>query len=149
MTDITLREINKDNWREATKLNVSDDQQNFVAPNWYSIIEALFEPELYSYGIYAGDDMVGYVMCGLDADDTGEYWIVRLMTDKTHQNKGYGRTALHKIIDMMHEKFNCHIIFLSFEPENHIAKKFYESVGFVDTGRVEHGEIVYRLDLNK
>ena len=38
-------------------------------------------------------------------------------------------------------------VFLSFEPENKGAAALYRSVGFVDTGRVEYGEIVYRMDL--
>ena len=38
-------------------------------------------------------------------------------------------------------------IYISFEPENAIAKALYESLGFVPDGRVLYGEVVYYLAL--
>ena len=149
MTALTLRDITKDNWQEAVKLKVAESQKNFVAPNWYSIIEVIFEPDFESRGIYADDTMVGYVMYGIDTEKSeSAYWIVRLMMGEAHQNKGYGRKALAVIVTEMKDRYDdCTAVFLSFEPENTIARDFYLSEGFVDTGRVEYGETVFRLDL--
>jgi len=149
MTALTLRDITKDNWQEAVKLKVAESQKNFVAPNWYSIIEVIFEPDFESRGIYADDTMVGYVMYGIDSEKSElEYWIVRLMMGEAHQNKGYGRKALRIIVKEMKDRYDdCTAVFLSFEPENTIARDFYLSEGFVDIGRVEYGETVFRLDL--
>jgi diamine N-acetyltransferase len=36
----------------------------------------------------------------------------------------------------MVNQFNCDEIFITFVPENEIAKQLYVSVGFTDTGRV-------------
>jgi diamine N-acetyltransferase len=144
---ITLREINKDNWYVATGLKVSNEQKNFVAPNWYSVLEALYsEGELYSRGIYKGDEMVGYTMMGQDKD-TQQCYIVRLMIDAKHQGKGYGRTAMKLMVDDLKARYNPDAIFISFEPENHAARKLYESLGFADTGKIEEGELVFRLPL--
>jgi len=149
MVAITLQNITKDNWQQAIKLKVAESQKNFVAPNWYSIIEVLFNSDDFeSRGIYADDVMVGYVMYGLDDEKSEpEYWIVRLMIGEDHQKKGYGRQALPLILAEMQARYQCDAVFLSFEPENTVARDFYLSEGFVDTGRVEYGETVFRYDL--
>lgn len=144
---ITLREITSDNWRAAINLKLHDGQEKFVAPNWYSMLEAIYSNgELHSRVIYHDDTMIGYVMYGHEPQ-TGEAWIVRLMTDKDAQGKGYGRTAMGLIIDQVKQTYNCKEIFISVVPENITARKLYESLGFQDTGRVEDDELVFRLTL--
>lgn len=39
------------------------------------------------------------------------------------------------------------IVSLSYEPDNVIAKTLYASLGFVETGKIEDGELVARLIL--
>jgi diamine N-acetyltransferase len=144
---ITLREITRDTWRDVAKLKLADGQEKFVAPNWYSMLEALFsDGELHSRAIYTDDTLIGYTMYGIEPK-TQECWIVRLMTDKDHQGKGYGRQAMALIIDLIRQTYNCKEIFISFEPHNSVAKKLYESIGFQDTGRIEDEELVFRLPL--
>jgi diamine N-acetyltransferase len=84
----------------------------------------------------------------IDENDR-EYWIYRLMIDQRHQGRGYGRAAMLLLIDRIRSEMDeeRHRIFISFEPENEVAKSLYESLGFVPDGRVEYGEIVYRLDV--
>lgn len=142
---VTLREITRDNWRAVAQLKLHDGQEKFVAPNWYSMLEALHSNgNLHSRAIYLDDTLIGYTMYGID-DRTQDYWIVRLMTDRDQQGKGYGRQAIALIIDQMEQTYRCNEIFISFEPTNNVARKLYERLGFQDTGRVEDGELVFRL----
>ncbi len=144
---ITLKPITVDNWKDACKLEVREDQKTFVAHNMYSIAESKFYPSSEPMGIYAGEEMVGFVMWGIDTDQpVEEWWIIRLMIDAAQQGKGYGKAATQAAIAQIKAK-GAREIFLSFEPENDGAKKLYSSLGFADTGRVEYGEIVYRLAL--
>jgi diamine N-acetyltransferase len=144
---ITLREITRHNWEDAAQLKVHEGQRGFVAPNWYSMLEAVFsEGELHSRGIYLDDSLVGYAMYGIHPE-TKACWIVRLMTDKAHQGKGYGRSAMALILDQIKTRYACNEIFISFNPANSVARKFYESIGFVDTGEIEDDELVFRLAL--
>ncbi len=153
MTEITLREITKDNWRVCGRLEVADDQRDFVAPNMWSLLQYLYQDPTDTFvplGIYDGETMVGFAMYGMGqfGDQTGwEIW--RLMIDKNHQRKGYGRKALHLLIDLLCEKFHPAAIYIMFELDNHVAQRFYESIGFRDTGVVDDGERVYRLDLTE
>lgn len=142
---ITLREITRDNWRAVAGLQLHEGQEAFVAPNWYSMLEALHsDGDLHSRAIYLDDSLIGYVMYGTDPA-THECWIIRLMTDKNQQRKGYGRQAMALIIDQIRQTYACDAILICFEPTNTVARRFYQSLGFQDTGRIEEEELVFRL----
>jgi diamine N-acetyltransferase len=146
--NVQLRDITAENWRQVCKLQLDEPQNRYVAPNWYSILEANYGIEeatdTYSKAIYAGDDVVGYAMyIGMEPERQG--YIVRLMTGKDHQGKGYGRAAMQQIIEQLRQQVYCDKILISFVPGNDIAQKLYEQLGFVDTGRVEDGELVFEL----
>lgn len=147
---VEFRAITKDNWFECTRLKVRDDQASFVATNVFSIAQAQFFPEVTAQAIYAGDEMVGFLMHGEDADENpNEYWVWRLMIDARYQGKGYGRAAMDTLITQLRANPTIDAVYLSYEPENHDAARFYARLGFEATGRIEHGELVVRLALNQ
>ena len=142
---VTLRDITRDNFKQCVNLEVGEDQKGFVAPNVYSLAQTTVEPTYVAQAVYAGEEMVGFVLYGYDTDD-GYYYVGRLMIDKRHQGKGYGRAATLEAIRRMREQPDCREIALSVALENHTAQKLYESLGFVKTGEVvAHGEEVMRL----
>jgi diamine N-acetyltransferase len=141
---VTLRPLDRHNWRECVRLKVRPDQDHFVASNTYSIAQSKMEPECVPLAIYAGDTMVGFLMYALDADD-GDYWIYRLMIAADQQGKGYGRAAMQSAIRLMRELPGCTGITISYEPENTVAERLYESLGFRKTGQMVAGEVVQRL----
>jgi diamine N-acetyltransferase len=83
-------------------------------------------------------------MYGVDPE-TDKHWIIELMIDQGQQQKGYGRVAMHALIDHMKQFYHCQEIYLSIVPGNTVAQKLYESLGFQDTHTVEHGENVFEL----
>jgi diamine N-acetyltransferase len=145
MATVHLKEINQDNWQQAIGLDVTPDQKHFVAPNLYSIAEAIFNPTFVPLAIYdETETMVGFLMHGTNPDND-ELWIIRLMVDQQYQGRGYGRAAMEEIIRQLRDRSDRQEIFTSYEPDNHVAAKLYRSLGFEDTGRVENGELVVRL----
>ena len=146
---VEFREITENNYSECLNLKVSDNQENFVASNIYSLAQAwVFYETAYPFAIYANDTntMVGFIMMGF-YKPKGIYNIWRFMIDERFQGKGYGREAILLAIKYLKEKYNVQEIFLSFEPDNVVAEKLYSSVGFQRTGEVEDGEIVMCLNL--
>ncbi|MCL2204063.1 MAG: GNAT family N-acetyltransferase, partial [Defluviitaleaceae bacterium] len=122
-------------------------QKNFVASNMYSLAQAwVFYNTAYPFAIYAGDEMVGFIMMGYHKPK-GIYNIWRFMIDKRFQNKGYGKAALLLAVKYIREKYNASELYLSFEPENSTAEKLYNSIGFARTGEVDDGEIVMCLKM--
>ena len=141
---IHFKEIDRNNFFDVIDLKVAEEQKNFVATNVFSLAQAKAFPECIPFAIYNDEDLVGFIMYCMDADDH-EYWIYRLMIDHKYQGKGYGKAAMDKLIDMIKEDTSHHVIYLSFEPENIGAKQLYEKLGFKPDGRVIDGEIVYKL----
>ncbi|MFR1709793.1 MAG: GNAT family N-acetyltransferase [Clostridium sp.] len=144
--EISFKEINNDNWRECIKLSVEENQKGFVASNAYSILESKFEEGCYPLAIYDGETMVGFLMYNLDSEDNS-WWMCRLMMDKNHQGKGYGRASILKLLKLLKEDQGSIKVYTSFEPENNVAEKLYESVGFRKTGQVMWGEVVMETQL--
>jgi len=143
---IELKEVTADNLGKISKLKVKESQQNFVAPNALSVAQSKFYPSWVCLAANTGEEPVGFAMYGIE-DEDNSLWIIRMMIDETFQGKGYGRQLLASTVEHIRNNYNCSEIFLSFVPGNDTAKKLYESFGFKDTGRVEEGEIVYRLQL--
>ncbi|MCI0715756.1 MAG: GNAT family N-acetyltransferase [Chlorobi bacterium] len=143
---IELKEITRENLEKVLTLKVKKEQESFVALNAKSIAQSKFYPSLVTLIVYNENEPVGFLMFGENETD-GCMWIIRMMIDEKFQRKGYGREALRQLIELIKKEYGCQEIFLSFDPENEAAKKLYESFGFYDTGKIEEGEIVYKLNL--
>ena len=141
---VTLKDVDRENFKRCVKLEVHEAQAGFVASNVFSIAQSKVEPTYLTQAVYDGDEMVGFVMYGWDVDDQRHY-LGRLMVDRAHQGKGYGRAAMVEVIRRLRAEPGCREIALSVNPENHPARRLYESLGFVKTGEVSHGEDVMRL----
>ncbi|MCB0725756.1 MAG: GNAT family N-acetyltransferase [Ignavibacteriae bacterium] len=145
--NIKLKEITKDNLIDIFKLKVKQHQKTFVSPNVYSIAESKVYDNFSPKAIYAGEALVGFLMYGTNPEKENEVWIIRLMVDEQFQGRGFGKQAMLVAIELLKQIYNPPAIYLSFEPGNELAKNFYHSLGFKDTGEILYGELVHRLDL--
>ena len=158
---ITLRKIDARNVWELVALEVQEEQKSFVATNTESILEAYCAITnggvALPFGIYDGETPVGFVMIGYGCDDwedapaiaRNNYSIWRLMIDRNCQGRGYGKAALTAALDYI-RRFPCgkaECCFLSYEPENSVAKQLYHSFGFRENGEMDGEEVVAVLKL--
>lgn len=148
---ITLREIGTKNLEAVLDLKPTEEQKNFVASNMFSLAEAYAVNASGRYAkplaIYADDEPVGFMMIGYDfkndydeEEDDEElpyfveksYLFWRFMIDKEHQGNGYGRKALALALDFIRSfpAGEAEYCWLSYEPENEVARKLYASFGF-------------------
>ncbi len=143
---VTLREITKDTVRAIIDLEVGERQKDFVAPNSVSIAQAHFEPKAWFRAAFADEEPVGFVMVYEDPDKP-EYFLWRLMIDKNHQGKGYGRRVLEQVIDRVRGLPGATVLVTSYVPGEGSPGDFYHLLGFVDTGEVHGEEIITALEL--
>lgn len=159
---LRLEKVNGKNVWDILKLSVKEEQKHFVSGNDRSIIEAYTTITgggyAYPFGIYNDDVLVGFLMVGYDTDEYWEnppaiaknnYSLWRLMIDKNHQHKGYGKEAVRLALDFI-KSLPCgkaEYCWLSYEPENTVAKELYKSFGFKETGDMDEGEIIATLRL--
>ena len=157
-----LEKVNGHNVWDILKLTVSESQKNFVAANDISIIEAYTAMTgngyAFPFGIYDGNIPVGFLMIGFDVDDCwtdapaiakGNYNLWRFMIDKSYQNRGFGREAVRLALDFI-KSFPCgeaEYCWLSYEPENAVARQLYRSFGFEETGEMDGEELIAALRL--
>ena len=142
---IRLEEITRENIDEVLALKVDESQKSFVSTNGDSLAQAYVYPETaFPFAVYEDSTMVGFIMMGYY--EVKEYYTLwKFMIDRRYQNKGYGRQALRLGIQYLQNRFNVSEIYTGVVPGNSVAKKLYESVGFVDTGLVELGMEEMRL----
>lgn len=155
---IELRKITGENFDECIKLEPNEEQKGYVASNIRSLAQAYValtnnECIPMPYAIYDNDIMVGFIMLSYNEanedDDENAYWVWRLMIDKRYQGRGFGKETMAKALELIrtfpHGKAS--VVFLSYEPENVVAKALYASFGFVETGKIEYDELVAKLAL--
>lgn len=153
---IELKKVTLDNVWEIVKLSVKEDQKGFVASNICSIAEAYATNAsgyaALPFGIYSDKRLIGFVMFGYgdlgDEDEPkiakGNYVIWRFMIDQNYQSQGYGKEALKACLAFL-KTMPCgdaKYCWLSYEPENLVAKSLYTSAGFHENGDLCGEEIV-------
>lgn len=142
---VSLRPITAENWRAVVRLKPLPEQEAFVASNAYSIVQASFEGGE-ARAVYAQEQPVGFVWYTYDETERMAS-INRLMIAADQQQRGYGRAALHAILERLRALPTIEWADISFVPENAAARRLYTSIGFRDTGEIDDGEIVFRLKL--
>jgi len=149
-----IRPVTRENWQILIKLQVREDQKHFVASNLYSIAQAQFGDEfeghwnLHPFGIYEGEEPVGFLMYGLNFEHPNQQaFIQRLMVDEKFQGKGYGRFGMQKMLEIFRADERIQEVGISYEPNNEGARKLYASLGFVETGRIIEDEVEAVLKL--
>ncbi len=153
---MNLKKITEDNIWDIVKLSVNDTQKNFVASNTESILEAYVtitnNGVALPFGLYEEDLLVGFVMLGYGTTGdesepsvaTGNYCLWRFMIDKNYQGQGLGKKAMEAILAYIKE-WPCgeaEYCWLSYEPENLLAKHLYQSFGFCENGEKCGEEVV-------
>ena len=121
MEKLRLEKVTYSNFEEILKLHVRKDQEDFVADNEFSLVDAYLTTAdgrpVFPFGIYDGNVPVGFIMISCDyVDDVeetpaiskGNYLIWRFMIDQKYQGKGYGRKALGLALDFI-RTFPCGI----------------------------------------
>ena len=159
---LSLQRIDGRNVWDILKLKVSKEQQSYVADNDVSLIEAYISKtengQIFPFGIYKDDVPVGFLMIGFGTDSSWDdapaiaqnnYDLRRLMIDTKYQGRGYGKEALNLALEFI-RTFPCgkaEYCWLSYEPENKVARDLYRSFGFVETGEKDGEELIAVLKL--
>lgn len=157
---ITLRKITLENRRQVFNVEVAEEQRRFVASNLSSVATAYVLAtnggNPMPFAIYHDETIVGFVLIvygitsyTLPKIAEGNYSILRFMIGEQYQKRGYGKEAMRKILDYI-RTYPCgpaEYCWIQYEPDNHVAKKLYESFGFRDNGEIVDNERVTVLKL--
>lgn len=147
---INFRKISEENFEAIVKMR-RPEAEHFVAPNVYSLAQAwLYRDanDVYPFAIYNDDVIVGFMM--LDEDAEERYLVIwRIMFPEENTGKGYGTEALELIIHQAESSGKYDSLILNCAIDNKRGRHVYEKVGFRDTGEVENGESVLKLEFSE
>ena len=152
---ISLRPVVRADLDALFALKVRPDQQAFVAPNPVTLAEVHYISGGYAFSIWADETIVGLLAMIdfreheelFEDDDPTAAFMLRLMIGADHQGHGHGRVAVARAIDWARSRNNgC--FQTSCAPENEAARRFYQSMGLTETGRIVEGEIELSLNLD-
>lgn len=109
----------------------------------------------YPFLVNENNEYVGFMMlsyCKADpqqSEQKNAYCIWRFMIDRQYQGKGFAKSAVKEAIELAKSGFagQADTIVLFVEPDNQVAIKLYESVGFIKTNEVIDGETKYERSL--
>jgi len=136
--EVTLKEVDKQNYEQVCDLDVAKHQEDYVACNMWSLVESMFNDNHVTRAIYQGDRTVGFFMWVKETSDKISIW--RFMVDQRYQQAGIGRVALNLALDEIRQVAGVKFIEICYNPKNPVAKSFYESFGFKEIGMDEDGE---------
>lgn len=150
---IEFREITEDNFYNVINLEVSKNQQQakFVAPNVRSIAEAwLYRDagDVFPYAVYNAEEPVGFILIDVDEEER-EYMIWRMMIDKNHQGKGYGKKIVEKAIQIAQARDDMDTVIANYVAGNEPMKHIVTRLGFQEIGFDEDDqEYLMTLDVS-
>lgn len=124
---INLKVINEDNFLDAFQLKLADEQEKYVSNHIRSLAQAyVYRKQCQPFGIYDGDEMVGYVMVIYDYD-IPEYDIWHMMIDASRQGRGYGSEALRLVLEYIKTKpfGDSNRVTLTCNKDNQVALELY------------------------
>ena len=135
---VRLAPVDRDNYEAVCDLTLHQSQESYLASNLWSLVEASYEPGCFPRAIYQQEQLVGFIMWVQETPQRVSIW--RLMVDQQFQQQGIGRAALKQAINEIKQMAGVQQIEICYVPTNPVAKDFYASLGFFETGWDEAGE---------
>ena len=147
--NVTLRDVTKDNWLDVIHLEITKEQEDYVALNSESIAESSFYPHYVNRAIYREDEVVGFIQYYQELEEglPDEFYISQFMVDVKYQGQGIGKIATELVINEMKEIPECKKITILYMPGHHMMRKFYSQFGFVVTEEDDEDGVVMELDV--
>ena len=136
--EVSLRQVTKENYEDVCELDVTNEQEDYVACNMWSLVESKYNEGYETRAIYMKEEPVGFFMWVKESRIKVSIW--RFMVDKQHQQKSIGRLALNLALAEIKKLSGLQEIEICYNPKNPVAKGFYSSFGFSEVGMDEDDE---------
>ncbi|MET0983247.1 MAG: GNAT family N-acetyltransferase [Telluria sp.] len=144
--NVTLEPVTIDNFEALMDMELPPEQAPFLASNAYSIAQAHYYADWRPRAIYCDGSPAGFTLYDVTGnDEPGHYAIYRLMVDYPRQHQGIGRRAMEVLLSEIRGYADARRITICYKPDNATARAFYASLGFIETGIDELGEMVAEI----
>ncbi|MFD2167600.1 GNAT family N-acetyltransferase [Thalassotalea euphylliae] len=148
--DVNLQDITKDNWLDMIDLDITKEQEAFVALPAEAIAASKFYDYYVNRGIYLGNNPIGFIQYYPNFDDgkPNEIFIDQLIIDKSIQGQGYGTKAVALVIDEIKQLKGFNAISICYVEGHDVMKAFFERFNFKVVEQDEFDETIMELHYN-
>lgn len=146
---VIVRPLQRQEWDAARALRVLPIQESLVAPVMDSLASADQFPGAVPVGVFSSGTLVGFLMAQpVPFREGGEDYLVwDYLIDARHQGRGLGRAGMEGAIEFA-AGAGARGVQIACAPRNTIARRLYDSLGFVDQGTMNaDAEHELRLEL--
>ncbi|WP_197072275.1 GNAT family N-acetyltransferase [Clostridium culturomicium] len=146
--NVTFKDIDNENLDKVNALKIKRNQEGFIESVDECLKEASICKEWHPVAIYNHDKVIGFAMYGSFGPNR-HTWIDRILIDEKHQNKGFGKAAMKKLIKVVSQTYNVDTLYLSIVEENKVAYKLYTSIGFKDMNEKDpsNDELMFKYEI--
>src|SRR5512139_3208245 len=114
-TEVVLRPVSRDNWRDVAGLHVAESQREFVAEPCYYLALCCYGGEWHPLAMYLLERVIGFLMWAVDPA-ANSCWLGGILVDQSYQRRGYGRQAIQAAITMLAKEHGYQHFALSYSP---------------------------------
>ena len=125
------------NWRQATALEIREDQREFVSGALDTIAYAAAHKNHHLFVEMEGERAVGLLDLSIDKKK-GDYNIEIVLIDRRFQGRGFGRFMLRFAVDYL-KRAGARRLSIGVNRFNTPARNLYKSVGFTEDCVYEEG----------
>lgn len=148
---IRITSVDAGNVIDMCELTTNQDgkgtvMEEFLCCNATSIAESKYHPDMHPNAIYNGDTPIGFFMYQRTESRPDTATLCRFMIDHKFQHRGLGKKAFEHILRGLRIQ-GVRKVILMIDDANEIAKSLYVSFGFRFTGKIDHDEHYYELEL--
>ena len=133
---IRLESITEENWKEASRLSVHEEQRGFLDTPTGIIARGYVyrDSNARVFAIVSDSVIVGLALFRNLDEAPACYDLQQLMIDRRHQGRGFAAQALRLIIAMLREEGEYSCIEVCIHNNNAPALRLFQNAGFRDTG---------------
>ena len=128
-------------------LEITKEQEKFVALPAEAIAASKFYDYYVNRGVYLGDKPVGFIQYYPNYDDgkPNEIFIDQLLIDISLQGKGYGSEAIKLVLKEIKQLDGINSVSICYVEGHDVMKKFFEQFSFNVVEQDEFDETIMEL----
>lgn len=149
--DISLRDITKDNWLDMIDLDISKEQEKYVALPAEAIAASKFHEHYVNRGVYLEEEPVGFIQYHPNFNENmpDDVFLDQLIIDQGFQGRGYGTKAFALAVDEIRSMPGINSISVCYVDGHSIMRRFFSRFGFNVVEQQEYEETIMRLHFSR
>ncbi len=143
--------MTKDNWTDVICLEITKEQEDFVALNSESIAASKFYDYYVNRAVYADDKPVGFIQYFPNHrhGKPNEIYIDQFMIDVAWQGRGLGTRTIELVLEEIRSREDCRSISICYVEGHDVMRGFFERFGFHVIEQDEFEETIMVLDVSE